>query len=99
LRYLSYFTWVPFEKWASDLGEEEKKYIDSRLPLYRITVTTIHGNKTILTLWERMTGENGAGTKDSDRLLGKTQNTKEFFVMRYFDIDPLIKKRSYFYPE
>jgi hypothetical protein len=39
------------------------------------------------------------GTKetDSDRLLAKTDENDEFFIMRYFDIDPLIKKRSYFF--
>jgi hypothetical protein len=39
------------------------------------------------------------GTKeiDSDRLLGKTDEKDELFVIRYFDIDPLIKKRSYFF--
>jgi hypothetical protein len=41
------------------------------------------------------------GTKeiDSDRLLGKTDENDEFFIMRYFDIDPLIKNRSYFFPK
>ena len=36
---------------------------------------------------------------DSDRLLGKTDESNELFIMRYFDIDPLIKKRSYFFPQ
>ena len=97
-RYLSYFTWIPFESWAFEIGEEEKKMVESQQPLYRITVNTSGGNKTVLTLWERMTGEN-IKTKDTDRLLGKTQNRDEFFIMKYFDIDPLIKKRSYFFPE
>jgi hypothetical protein len=46
-----------------------------------------------------MTSENGKKTKDSDRLFGKTQNNDELFIIRYFDIDPLLKKRSYFFPE
>jgi hypothetical protein len=41
--------------------------------------------------------ENGIKIKDSDRLLGKIQKSDEFFVMRYFDVDPLLKKRSYFF--
>jgi len=96
-RYLSYFTMIPFETWAFDMGEEDRKNIESQQPLYRITVTTSEGIRTVLTLWERMAGENNI--TDSDRLLGKTQYRDEFFVMRYFDIDPLIKKRSYFFPE
>jgi hypothetical protein len=98
-RYLSYFTWIPFETWAFGMGEEERKAIEQRKPLYRITVNIAGGKQTVLTLWDRMTGENGITAKDSDRLFGKTQNRDEFFVMRYFDIDPLIKKRSYFFPK
>lgn len=98
-RYLSYFSWIPFESWAFEIGEEEKKMVESQQPLYRITVNITGGIKTVLTLWERMTGENNTKTKDSDRLLGKTQNRDELFIMRYFDIDPLLKKRSYFFPE
>jgi hypothetical protein len=98
-RYLSYFTWIPFESWAFDTGTEEKKIIESRLPMYRISVTTNLGVKTVLTLWEKMSAENGSKTKDSDRLFGKTQTSNEFFIIRYFDIDPLLKKRLYFFPE
>jgi len=98
-RYLSYFARVPFEKWAFDLSAEEKKMIEARQPLYRITVSPASGKKRVLTLWEKTGVEKGAETKDSDMLLGKTQNNDEFFIMRYFDIDPLLKKRSYFFPE
>lgn len=98
-RYLSYFTWIPFESWALELEGEERKTIESRQPLYRITVTTGRGIKTVLTLWERMTGVMGSMKKDSDRLIGKTQSRDELFIIRYFDIDPLLKKRSYFFPE
>jgi hypothetical protein len=38
-------------------------------------------------------------TKDSDRLIGKMEERDELFIMRYFDIDPLLKKRSYFFPQ
>jgi hypothetical protein len=98
-RYLSYFTWIPFESWAFDLEGEDRKIIESRPPLYRITVTPVKGAKVVLTLWEKMTGESSSMTKDSDRLIGKTQSRDELFIIRYFDIDPLIKKRSYFFPE
>ncbi len=98
-RYLSYFTWIPFESWALNMSEKERKEIESRQPLYRITVNTTDGKKTVLTLWEKLMGENGSKTVDSDRLYGKTQNRDELFVIRYFDIDPLIKKKSYFFRE
>jgi hypothetical protein len=97
-RYISYFTRIPFESWAFDIPETEKKKLESEKPLYRITVGTSAGKTTILTMWEKMSGEGGEKTRDSDRLFGKTQNSDEFFIIRYFDIDPLLKKRSYFFP-
>jgi hypothetical protein len=95
-RYLSYFARIPLENWAFELTSAEKNKIGSEQPLYRITVSTKEGTTTELTLWERMTGEGTELKKDTDRLLGKTGKSDEFFIMRYFDIDPLIKKRSYF---
>lgn len=96
-RYLSYFTRISFEDWAFSLSNEEKKKVESQMPLYIITVTTVRGITTILKLWKKSTGEAGSETTDSDRLFGKTEKSDEFFIMRYFDIDPLIKKRSYFF--
>ncbi len=98
-RYLTYFTFIPFESWAFDISPEQKKKIESEKPVYRLTVNTKPGKKTILTLWEKIKDENGGKTKDTDRLFGKTQNSDEFFIIKYFDIDPLIKKRSYFFPK
>jgi hypothetical protein len=97
VRYLSYFVFIPFESWALEIGEEEKKRIELKQPLYKLLVSTVDGNSIILTLWERMIIENGVMLKDTDRLYGKTKSNDEFFIMRYFDIDPLLKKRSYFF--
>jgi hypothetical protein len=98
-RYLSYFTWIPFESWAFETGEQDKNPVESQQPQYRITVNTRKGISTVLTLWEKVAGEGDSKKIDSDRLLGKTQDRDELFIMRYFDIDPLLKKRSYFFRE
>jgi hypothetical protein len=98
-RYLSYFTFIPFEEWAFNMEEQERVKIGSGQPLYRLTVTSDKGKKQELTLWERTTAQGGNLTKDSDRLLGRTEGSDEFFIIRYFDIDPLLKKRSYFFPQ
>jgi hypothetical protein len=92
-RYISYFTWIPFESWALDLGKDEKQRIIAGTPLYRINVTPVKGEKIVLSLWEKMKDD---GSADSDRLYGKTNNSDEIFIVRYFDVDPLLKKRSYF---
>jgi hypothetical protein len=97
VRYISYFAFVPFESWAFNIGESERKSIESQEPLYRVEVITTTGKRNLLILWGMVTGKNGANEVDSDRLLGKTGEKDELFIMRYFDIDPLLKKRSYFF--
>ena len=96
-RYISYFGFIPFESWAFDLPEEESKKIMSGTPICRISVVKKDGSEIVLTLWEKKNEE--TGEKDSDRLWGKTGAREELFIVRYFDIDPLLKKRSYFFTE
>jgi hypothetical protein len=96
-RYISYFTLIPFESWALDLSDDKVDKILSGSPVCRISVKKTDGIETTLTLWEKVTDE--AGGKDSDRLWGKTDIRDDLFILRYFDIDPLLKKRSYFFPE
>jgi hypothetical protein len=98
-RYISYFVRITFESWVFDMAEEEKKKIEAQLPVYRIEVTTVTGSKTRLTLWGMITDKNDAKQMDSDRLFGKTDESNELFIIRYFDIDPVLKKRSYFFPQ
>jgi len=99
IRYLSYFTYIPFESWAFNMSSDEERILESRKPLYKITVKTTPGKKIVLTMWERTIISNGSETRDSDRLFARTQDRNEIFIIRYFDIDPLIKKRAYFFKE
>ena len=98
-RYLTYFTWIPFEQWAFELTQEEKKNIVEGKPMARINLTGQSGKSTVLTLWEKVSNSSGIQTKDTDRLWGKTNHNEELFILRYFDVDPILKRRSYFYPE
>jgi hypothetical protein len=97
-RYLSYFARVPFESWCFDIDDTLRNRIITSQPAFKIRVTTITGKKMELSLWQKMTGDQGNEKTDLDRLYGKTDEHDELFIMRYFDIDPLIKKRSYFFP-
>jgi hypothetical protein len=99
IRYLSYFTFIPFESWAYDIDSDEKASIEKQYPLFRITLQSSAGYTTVLRLWEKTKHENGNRTIDSDRLFGKTEATDNFFIVRYFDIDPVLKERSYFFPD
>jgi hypothetical protein len=96
-RYISYFTWIPFENWAFDISGEEKKKIESGTPVFRISVRKTDGNEKVLTLWKRYPG--GNETSDSDRMWARSSERDELFIVRYFDIDPILKKRSYFFQE
>ena len=97
-RYLTYFVWIPFESWPADT-EDIKEKLKSQQPVYRITVTTTEGIIKVLSLWEKMIWTDDKQVIDTDRLYGRVQDIDEYFIMRYFDIDPIIKKRSYFFRE
>jgi hypothetical protein len=96
-RYLTYYTAVSFENWAFDLSETDKRTIESAVPVYRITVKPSDGEETSLTIWEKWISVNGEKKRDTDRVWAKTNIQDAIFVMRYFDLDPILKKRSYFF--
>jgi hypothetical protein len=93
MRYVSYFAYLPFESWAFDIRESEQTRITSEIPLYRITVRKVTGDEKVLTLWEK---RDSAGNVDSDRIWGLSGGNSKLFILRYFDIDPIIKNRSWF---
>lgn len=97
IRYLSYFAYIPFESWVTGISPDDQKSIESTQPLYTITVVTTDGKKTILTLWQMIIEKEGKKQVDSDRMYGKTDEREDLFIIRYFDIDPVIKKREYFF--
>jgi hypothetical protein len=98
VRYMSYFTHVPFESWALNLSPDEKMKIEKEEPLYKITVVTSVGERKVVSLWQRPVNGNDLTKPDTDRLWAKTDGSDELFIIRYMDIDPLLKKLSYFYP-
>ena len=96
-RYVSYFTSIPFESWAFDLTIDEKKQIEEQPPLYRIVVQKRAGGNIGLSIWEKWKVEDGLRNKDTDRAWGKIDGEDNLIILRYFDIDPILKKRSFFF--
>jgi hypothetical protein len=94
-RYISYFTSVSFESWATDMTDNERREIESSVPLYRIKIITNDAKEVTLTIWERIR-EAVSGEKDTDRVWAEKNDGKGIFIMRYFDLDPILKKKSYF---
>lgn len=95
-RYVSYFTSVSFESWAFDLTGNERREIESTQPAYRISVKTTDGKEIILSVWERFR-DKVKNEKDTDRVWAEKNDGKGIFIMRYFDLDPILKKKSYFF--
>jgi hypothetical protein len=95
-RYLSYFTYIPFEKWAFEISQEEKSRITVTVPEVIISVSTKTGLNTVLSVWERRNIVDNAIILDTDRVWGRLDKSDNIFIMRYFDIDPILKKREYF---
>ena len=96
-RYVSYFVSVAFETWAFDLNEEGRREIESSTPLFNIIVKIADGKVNRLRVWERWKLEGDEKVKDTDRVWAETDDGKGLFIMRYFDLDPIIKKKSYFF--
>lgn len=97
-RYVSYFTSVPFESWALDIAGQEKESILKSKPLCIITVTGKDRNtNTKLTVWDKIDNTDGERVRDDDRIYGRKDEESELFIMRYFDLDPVLKKKSYFF--
>jgi hypothetical protein len=97
-RYISYFVNVPFESWAFDLTDFERRMIEESKPLFGITIKTTIGGEIKLSIWERFLypDKNGLRERDTDRVWGKMEDGNGIFVMRYFDVDPILKKKSWF---
>jgi len=94
-RYVSYFTAVSFESRPDTLSAGFIRGIEQAEPAYTITLSKTDGKTEILRIWERMKdGKNGE--KDTDRVWAEKNDVSGIFVMRYFDLDPILKKRSWF---
>jgi|WetSurMetagenome_2_1015567.scaffolds.fasta_scaffold34538_3 hypothetical protein len=96
-RYISYFARIPFEKWAFEVTDSSYKRVEMNNPVYILKVRSSDSKEVVLSIWDMYQGE--SGMKDYDRVYGKTENRRDLFIMRYFDIDPVLKKRSYFFTE
>jgi hypothetical protein len=90
-RYISYFVNVPFESINTGMDKQGEASVAGSSPVFTLTVTTNDGESHVLRGWRRQSGTEA----DTDRLWGKLDDGR-LFVMRYLDIDPLLKKRSYF---
>jgi len=94
-RFISYFARIPFEKWAFEAPDSSYKRIETNQPNIILKVRRSDSKEIILSIWDIYAAE--TGLKDNDRVYARTGDSSSLFIMRYFDVDPVLKKRSYFF--
>ncbi|MDZ7739434.1 MAG: hypothetical protein U5K32_10310 [Bacteroidales bacterium] len=95
-RYLSYFNYIPFESYAFGLSLQDKDSVSADPVRYSIELVTTGTDTTRLLTWTRQIIKGDSMVTDTDRLWGSTNGGDDLFVIRYYDLDPLIKYPSYF---
>jgi hypothetical protein len=98
-RYLSYFTYVPFERWVPGSLSSNGGLFNGIRPYFRLDVFTNDADTLSLLTWTMMITQGDSVTEDTDRLLGSTNDGEDMFIIKYYDLDPLIKGPSYFISE
>lgn len=96
-RYLSYYSYVPFERPVYNLSPGETDGIVASKPLYIITAEKKDGTLRTLKVWEKYTdNQSGAKISDTDRVYGMIEGTGRLVLIRFFDIDPILRNAGYF---
>ncbi|MEE4213700.1 MAG: hypothetical protein V2I34_01465 [Bacteroidales bacterium] len=95
-RYLSYFTYVPFERWVPDSFYAAGSPVSELQPYFRLDLRGRDNDTLSLLTWTMMINEGGRTTEDTDRLMGSTNGGDDMFIIKYYDLDPVIKGPSYF---
>ncbi|MDT8400375.1 MAG: hypothetical protein RQ743_01665 [Bacteroidales bacterium] len=94
-RYLSYFTYVPFESRVLDMTRAAMDSIRQDPPYFKLELIGRGADTTSLLTWTRIFKGGSKNLKDTDRLWGSI-NGEDLLIFRYYDLDPLIKGPSYF---
>ena len=95
-RYLSYFTYVPFERWVPDSLSATGRRVSELRPYFRLDLRGRDNDTLSLLTWIMMINEGGKTIEDTDRLMGSTNGGDDMFIIKYYDLDPVIKGPSYF---
>ncbi|MBM3420311.1 MAG: hypothetical protein FJY11_04160 [Bacteroidetes bacterium] len=72
--------------------------ISSR-PFAIITLELADGKSKTLRLWNKTIISDSVTVQDTDRAWGNLNDAGNLFVVRYYDIDPILRKMSYFFQQ
>jgi len=95
-RYLSYFTYVPFEDYEYNVSTEIKDSITESTPYFNLKLVTIDSDTIDLYTWKRILKNGNSILADTDRMWGSLNGGEDLIIIKYYDIDPLIKEPAYF---
>lgn len=96
-RYLSYFINIQFERWVFDSDSVNIPEVLSLQPRHELTVREQSGNSTTVRTYpiiRRM--ENGQPRIDLNRIYATFNDDSALVIVKYVDIDPVLKEREYF---
>ena len=96
LRYLSYFNHLRFEQFVINLDSAKMKEIMSSMPLHELAILDKSGGILNLKTWPITIKTEGKEEIDLNRIYGRINNGPDLVIIRYVDIDPVLKVKSYF---
>ncbi|KPL16678.1 MAG: hypothetical protein AMS23_04905 [Bacteroides sp. SM1_62] len=96
-QYLGYFYGVRFDAYADLQKDMPLNYTHSDEPDYVLEVSSTRGTRTILRLFPVFARDTAGNKKmDLNRLYAKVDDWDEMVVLKYLEIDPLLKEPGYF---
>lgn len=98
-RYLSYFSYIPFEQRILDEPVNTGDPLKERDPYFNLELITGDADTIDLLTWKRYIYDGNERIRDTDRLWGSMNRGEDIFIISYYDLDPVIKYPSYFISE
>jgi hypothetical protein len=96
-RYLSYFNNLRFERWVFDSDSIDSHAVLSSHPSHQLTIQEQSGRSTTIRTYPIIRGMEGSEPEiDLNRIYASINDVNELVVVRYVDIDPVLKERNYF---
>jgi len=95
-RYLSYFTNLKFERWVVESDSVDFNSVLSTQPMHRLSITDQSGNTIRLSTYPIYRGSGNGSDIDLNRIYARINEENELVIIKFVDIDPVLKDRSYF---
>ncbi len=96
-RYLSYFHNIRFERWVFDSDSVDIHTILSSQPSQQLIIREQSGRSTTIRTYPIKKGIiNGLEEADLNRIYANRNDEKDLVIVKFVDIDPVLKERNYF---